>query len=74
MIQFISINSREKINGTNFLKLCTHADINEDGFDEILIMAPGFPDYENPLGKVYIYSYKKITDVKDNRKNIPDKI
>ncbi len=64
-----------KLEGENkwdeFSKIMSHADINGDGFDEILIMAPGFPDYENPLGKVYIYSYKKITDVKDNRKNIP---
>ena len=51
-----------------FSKIMSHADINGDGFDEILIMAPGFPDYENPLGKVYIYSYKKITDVKNNNK------
>ena len=54
-----------------FSKNMSHADINGDGFDEILIMAPGFPDYENPLGKVYIYSYKNIVDVKDRKKNIP---
>jgi Secretion system C-terminal sorting domain/FG-GAP repeat len=55
-----------------FSKIMTHADINGDGFDEILIMAPGFPNYENPLGKVYIYSYKKFTDIKDHKGYIPE--
>ena len=32
-------------------------DINGDGYDELVVGTPGFPDYQNPLGKVYVYSY-----------------
>ncbi len=35
--------------------------------------APNYPDYDHRVGKVYVYSYKKITDVKNDKKNIPDK-
>jgi FG-GAP repeat/Secretion system C-terminal sorting domain/FG-GAP-like repeat len=45
----------------------SNADINGDGYKELFILAPGYPDYNNPLGKVYIYSYKKLTDVKENK-------
>ncbi len=55
-----------------FSRIMSTADINGDGFDEVFIFSR-FPDYDSSFGKVYIYSYKKITDVKDNRKNIPDK-
>ncbi len=51
----------------------SHADINGDGYDKLFILAPNYPDYNNPLGKVYIYSYKKPTDVKENKQTIPYK-
>ena len=38
-------------------------DINGDGYSEIAIGAPNYPDYNNPLGKVYIYSFAPITGV-----------
>ena len=38
-------------------------DLNGDGFDEVVIGAWKFPDYEHPTGKVYIYSYKNICSV-----------
>jgi len=44
-------------------------DVNNDGYDEFLISAPLFPDHENPLGKVYIYSLKKITKISNNLNN-----
>lgn len=63
-----------KLEGENkwgeFSKIMTVADINGDGYDELLVLAPGYPDYKNPLGKIYIYSYKKLTDVKDYEKNL----
>ena len=54
-----------------FSKIMTHADINGDGYDELFIFAPGFPDINFPQGKLYIYSYKEFTDVKDYKGNIP---
>jgi len=62
-----------KLEGENkwdeFSRIMTTADINGDGFDELFVFAPNYPDYENPLGKVYIYSYKKLTDIDDNKEN-----
>ena len=31
-------------------------------------LAPNYPNIDNPQGKVYIYSYKKITGVKQIKK------
>lgn len=43
-----------------FSKYITIAgDINADGYDEVLVGAPEFQDCQNPLGKVYVYSYKR---------------
>jgi hypothetical protein len=38
-------------------------DINDDGYDDVLILEPNYPDYNKPWGKVYIYSYKNLTYV-----------
>src|SRR5690606_34320058 len=63
-----------KLEGENqwgeFSKTMSTADINGDGFDELFVLAPGYPDYQNPLGKVYIYSYKNIVDVENDKKNL----
>jgi hypothetical protein len=40
-------------------------DINGDGYDEVAVGAPGYPDYQNPLGKVYVYSYKQPDGIDD---------
>ena len=45
-------------------------DLNKDGSDEIISFAPNYPNTENPQGKVYIYSYKKLTDVNDKEENL----
>jgi len=55
--------------GSEFSKTMSTEDINNDGYDEVFILAPSFPDFDNPFGKVYIYSYNKVDDVK----NSPDK-
>ena len=39
-------------------------DINGDGYADVFIMQPSYPDYNNRTGKLFIYSYSKITDVK----------
>lgn len=44
-------------------------DINKDGFNEIISFAPNYSNTTDPQGRVYIYSYKKLTDVKDNIDN-----
>ncbi len=58
-----------KLEGENkwceFSKIMTCEDINGDGFDELFVFAPGFPDYETPSGKVYIYSHINFTGIKD---------
>jgi Secretion system C-terminal sorting domain/FG-GAP-like repeat/FG-GAP repeat len=60
-----------KLEGENkwdeFSKTMTTGDINGDGYSELFVLAPSYPDYNNPLGKVYIYSFKKPTDVKENK-------
>ena len=65
-----------KLEGENkwgeYSLIMSHADINGDGYDELFILAPDYPDYQNPLGMVYIYSYKRITSIQDNKRNIPD--
>jgi hypothetical protein len=55
--------------GSEFSTIVFFADINGDDYDEIVLLAPSYPVFENSLGKVYIYSYKKLTDVKDNQDN-----
>ncbi|NOG98239.1 MAG: T9SS type A sorting domain-containing protein [Ignavibacteriae bacterium] len=47
-------------------------DINGDGYTEVAVGALNYPDYQYPLGKVYVYSYKKLTNVKDGIKNTPN--
>ncbi len=44
-------------------------DINGDGYSEIAVGAPYYPDYNNPLGKVYIYSFSPTTGVVDLQHN-----
>jgi hypothetical protein len=42
-------------------------DINGDDYDDILIFTPGYPDNENPTGKLYIYSYIKPNEITDDQ-------
>ncbi|MBL1215257.1 MAG: T9SS type A sorting domain-containing protein [Ignavibacteriae bacterium] len=58
--------------GSEFSKIMSHSDINGDGYDELIVLSPSYPDFNNPKGKVYIYSYKRITDVKEGIKNTPN--
>ena len=64
--------SEGEARGSEFSKIMSTADINNDGYDELLILAPSFPDFDNPFGKLYIYSYKKITDVVNHENALPD--
>ncbi len=45
-------------------------DLNKDGFDEIFSFAPNYPNTVNPQGKIYLYSYKKLTDIKNDKGNL----
>ena len=69
----IDTTSDIKIEGENkwgeFLKIMACEDINWDGFDELFILSPKFPDYENPKGKVYIYSKINFTDIENSNLN-----
>lgn len=47
-------------------------DINNDGYDEIFAAA-NFPDPENPVGKVFIFSYNKPNNVNDEMNNYPNR-
>ena len=58
--------------GSEFSKVISHGDINGDGYDELFILSPSYPDFDKPQGKIYIYSYKKITEVKDYKGNYPN--
>jgi hypothetical protein len=46
-------------------------DFNKDGCDEVLSFAPNWPSVDAPQGKIYIYSYKKITDVITDHISLP---
>ncbi|RMD91697.1 MAG: T9SS C-terminal target domain-containing protein [Calditrichaeota bacterium] len=45
-------------------------DFNGDGYDDFFIIAPSYPDYNNPKGKLYLYSYKKYMTVEDLKNKI----
>jgi len=45
-------------------------DINNDGYDDVFAAA-NFPDPGNPVGKVFIFSYNKTSDVRDETGNFP---
>ena len=55
-----------------FSRIMNAADINGDGYDELFILASNYPDYNNPQGKIYIYSYKNLTSVENHKNNSPD--
>lgn len=57
--------------GSEFSKIMSTMDINGDGYDELFIMAPSYPNFEIPSGKICIYSYKKITDGVEYKENLP---
>ena len=66
--------NKYKLEGENkwdeFSKVISHGDINGDGYDELFILSPSYPDFDKPQGKIYIYSYKKITEIKDYKGNL----
>ncbi len=43
-------------------------DLDGDSYDEVAIGAPYYPDYQNPKGKVYIYSYGLNDKIDDSKK------
>jgi len=52
----------------------TLGDLNGDGYNDFFIVSKGYPDYEHPLGKIYVYSIKKfIVGVKENNV-LPNKL
>ena len=55
-----------------FSRIISITDINGDGYDELFILAPNYPDYNNPQGKIYIYSYKNLTAIEDHKENGPN--
>ena len=65
-----------KLEGENkwdeFSRIISVTDINGDGYDELFILAPNYPDYNNPQGKIYIYSYKNLTNIEDCKENVPN--
>ncbi|MFZ1279750.1 MAG: T9SS type A sorting domain-containing protein, partial [Ignavibacteriaceae bacterium] len=56
--------------GSEFSTIVFFADINGDSYDELIVLAPGYPVFETRTGKIYIYSYKKLTDVDNNKENL----
>jgi hypothetical protein len=44
--------------------MCIPGDINGDGYAEVFIHDPGWPDYnlDKSMGRMALYSYKKLTD------------
>jgi len=65
----LSINDLDSVGFAPFVSFA--GDINNDGYEEIFAASPNFPDPENPVGKVFIYSYNKISEVKDEIDNNP---
>jgi|GEM_PF-1225206 hypothetical protein len=49
-------------------------DINGDGYADVFVIQESYPDFDHLLGKLFIYSYSKITDVKaQDNKTTPSK-
>ena len=47
--------------GTGFAKdISVVGDLNNDGYDDVIIIAPSFPDVDKSFGKLYLYSYKNF--------------
>jgi hypothetical protein len=44
-------------------------DLNNDGFDEFIVISPKYPQYDNYEGKLYIYSTKNYSDLFNNKQN-----
>ena len=69
----INTNYTFNLEGENqwdeFSKMMTTGDINRDGYYDLIILAPGYPDYQEPTGKVYFYSYRKINSVRQTNDN-----
>src|SRR5690606_10718676 len=66
----LSIDDKDSIGFTSTISFA--GDINNDGYDEIFTFAPNFPIPENPVGKVYIFSYVNFADVGNDKENIPN--
>lgn len=49
-------------------------DINGDGYDEVFVHEPNWPDYNdrNSKGKATLYSYKKLTDAVEEKNVSPE--
>ena len=64
--------SIDDIDSVGFAPFVSFAgDINNDGYDEIFAASPNFPGPENPVGKDFIFSYNKISNVKDIKYESP---
>ena len=48
------------------------SDFNGDDYDDFVVVAQAYPDYENQIGKLYLYSYKNYTSI-DKRENSNNK-
>ncbi len=63
----ISLDYKYKLEGENqwgeFSRIIHEGNINGDEYDDLIIFSPGYPDYNNPVGKLYIYSYIKPAGV-----------
>lgn len=44
-------------------------DINGDGYADVAVGGPAYPENQNTIGKVYIYSYKTTDGVNEENKN-----
>lgn len=54
--------------------MCIPGDINGDGYAEAFVHEPGWPDYndDKSLGRVIVYSYKKLTDAVEEKSSNPE--
>jgi hypothetical protein len=44
-------------------------DFNGDGYDDFFIIAYSYPDYNEPKGKLYLYSFTKLNDINEQIHN-----
>ena len=66
---YLVINDDDSLGFT--LNINIAKDLNSDGFDELFALSPNWPFSENAVGKVFIYSFKKIVNINEDTRIRP---
>ena len=68
---YLLIQAQDSLGFSAYISIA--GDLNNNGYNEIFAFSPNWPNVDSALGKIYVYSYKNITDVKENKQTAPYK-